>query len=367
MTTRMTGWRIFAAGGAAAALLGAGLGLAGAPMTPSSAPTAPGDAAARGNLQVHSVRSGSTQPMLSFDGIVEALRHTVVAAQVSGAVVQLEVKPGDRVTAGQLLLRIDPRAADQGAAASEAQQRAAAAARELATKDFERQQQLHAERFISAAALDRARAEYQASTAQAAALAAQAGAARTQSALHVVRAPYAGVVADVPVALGDMALPGRALLTLFDPTALRVSAALPQSLAARAGTGGGVRVELPGLPEATRMQTPRRVLALPAADAGTHTVTVRADLDPGVAGLLPGQFARLWVPSDTASAAAWVPAQALVRRAELDAIYVIDAQGRPLLRQVRLGRRQGSDVEVLSGLIPGERVALDAVAAARVR
>lgn len=364
MTIRFTHWRAAGAGGAVLALAAAGFGLAGAP---SAAPTPPAAPAGAGTLQFATARSGGAESMVSFDGVVEALRQTVVAAQVSGAVVQLDVKPGDRVTAGQLLLRIDPRAADQGAAASEAQVLAARAARDLATREFERQQQLHAERFISAAALDRARAEYQASTAQAAALEAQAGAARTQSGLHVVRAPYAGVVAEVPVSLGEMALPGRPLLTLFDPGALRVSAAVPQTLAGRVGAASAARVELPALPEATRMLTPRRIQVLPAADAGTHSVTVRADLDPDVAGLVPGQFARLWLASEAAPASAWVPAQALVRRAELDALYVLDADGHPLLRQVRVGRRQGSDVEVLAGLRPGERVALDSQAAARVR
>lgn len=364
MTIRWTGWGAAGAGAATLALAAAGFTLAGAR---SAAPSAPASAAVPAGLEVATARGGRAESMVSFDGYVEAVRQTVVAAQVSGAVVQLDVKAGDRVAAGQLLLRIDPRAANQGAAASEAQVRAARAAHELATKEFERQQQLHADRFISAAALDRARAEYQAATAQAAALEAQAGAARTQSGLHVVRAPYAGVVAEVPVSLGDMALPGRPLLTLFDPAALRVSAAVPQTLAGRIGTGSGVQVELPALPEASRMLTPRRVQALPAADAATHTVTVRADLDPGLAGLVPGQFARLWLASEAAPARAWVPAKAVVRRAELDALYVLDAQGRPLLRQVRLGRRLGADVEVLSGLIPGERVVLDAQAAARAR
>ena len=57
----------------------------------------------------------------------------------------------------------------------------------------------------------------------------QAGAARTQTGLHTVRAPYASVVSEVPVQLGDMAMPGRPLFTLYDPTSLRVSAALPQT------------------------------------------------------------------------------------------------------------------------------------------
>jgi multidrug efflux pump subunit AcrA (membrane-fusion protein) len=177
-------------------------------------------------------RASTGAGTLSFDGVVEAVRQTGIAAQVSGAVVQLDVKAGDRVRAGQLLLRIDARAADQASLASDAQVRAAQAAQDVATKEYERQQQLHAQRFISAAALDRARAEYQAALAQAQAQAAQAGAARTVSGLHIVRAPYAGVVSDVAVTLGDMALPGRPLLTLYDPQALRVSAAVPQTAVA---------------------------------------------------------------------------------------------------------------------------------------
>ena len=315
-------------------------------------------------------RSAAGGASTSYDGVVEALRQTVIAAQVSGAVVQLEVKAGDRVRAGQRLLRIDARAAEQASAASEAQVRAARAAQEVATKEYERQQQLHAERFISAAALDRARAEYQAALAQAQAQAAQAGAARTQSGFYVVHAPYAGVVSEVAVTLGDMALPGRALVTLYDPAALRVVAAVPQSVAARlqGEPAGAVRAELPAL-TAAPMQAPRRVEVLPAADAATHTQTVRAELAPGLAGVLPGQFARLWLPgaTDERAGGVWVPAAAVVRRAEMTGVYVLDAQGRALLRQVRLGRRQGSEVELLAGVAVGERIATDPQAAARTK
>jgi multidrug efflux pump subunit AcrA (membrane-fusion protein) len=58
---------------------------------------------------------------------------------------------------------------------------------------------------------------------------------------------------------------------------------------------------------------------------------------------------------------------AVVRRAELSALYVLDSAGKPQLRQVRLGRNEGERVEVLSGLNPGERVALDPQAAAKLR
>ncbi|HEY4956987.1 MAG TPA: efflux RND transporter periplasmic adaptor subunit, partial [Caldimonas sp.] len=62
-----------------------------------------------------------------------------------------------------------------------------------------------------------------------------------------------------------------------------------------------------------------------------------------------------------------VPRTAVVRRAEMTGLYVLDPSGKPVLRQVRLGRVEGEQVEVLSGLMPGERVAADPQAAARLR
>jgi membrane fusion protein, multidrug efflux system len=314
---------------------------------------------------VAAARSGGAMAV-AYDAVVEALRHTVIAAQVQGAVVRLAVKAGDRVAAGQLLLQLDERAAAQSAQASAAQAQAARATLDMARADYDRQRSLHADRFISDAALDHARAEWRMAQAQAGAQLAQAGAARTQASFYAVRAPYAGVVAEVPVTLGDMALPGRALVALYDPKALRVSAAVPQSVASRlAESSVGASVELPALPAERRRQMPVALQVLPAADAATHTVTVRADLAPGLSGMVPGQFARLWLPGEDATrAGAWVPASAVVRRAEMVGLYVPDAQGRALLRQVRLGRREGGRVEVLSGLAVGERVVTDPQAAA---
>lgn len=332
----------------------------------------------------------------AFDGVVEAVRQTVVAAQVPGAVVQLDVKVGDRVKAGQLLLRLDARAAEQNATASDAQVQAARAALELAAKDFERQQRLFQKNYISQAAMERAESAYKSAQAQANALLAQASASRTQSGYHLVRAPFAGVVSEVPVSLGDMAMPGRALLTLYDPTALRVTAAVPQSLAGRLPGDAKVRIELPGLPASGASVAPARVQLLPTVDAATHTVQIRADLPRGVEGIAPGMFARLWLPvarGDTqagsqvglqvgthagtqaharGSAAGpptplSVPASAVVRRAEMTGLYVLDPQGKPVLRQVRLGRAAEGRVEVLSGLMAGEQVVTDPQAAARMR
>ena len=73
------------------------------------------------------VQSSGAGEVASFDGVVEAVRQTVVAAQVSGAVVTVDVKAGDAVRAGQVLARIDGRTAEQNVAASEAQVQSARA------------------------------------------------------------------------------------------------------------------------------------------------------------------------------------------------------------------------------------------------
>lgn len=307
----------------------------------------------------------------AFDGVVEAVRQTVIAAQVPGAVVELDAKVGEHVAAGQVLLRLDARAADQNAASSDAQVQAARAALEVASKDFARQKQLFQQSFISQAALERADSQFKATQAQVNAQLAQSGVARTQSGFYVVRAPFAGVVADVPVSLGDMAMPGRPLVTLYDPSAMRVTASVPQTIASRMSPGQLPRAELPGLPASAQWVNPVRAQLLPTVDPGTHTIQLRADLPTGLAGVAPGMFARLWLPlSGTVSAGATplsVSAGAVVRRAEMTGLYVLDPAGKPVLRQVRLGRTEGDQVEVLSGLMPGERVVSDPQAAARAR
>lgn len=314
------------------------------------------------------VAAQSDSASTAYEGVVEATRQTIVAAQVSGAVVALQVRAGDKVHAGQVLMRIDARAADQTAAAGAAQARAARAAMDMATSDFERQQQLFAQGFISQAALDRAHASFKTTQAEASAQLANAAAARTQSDFYIVKAPYGGVVANVSVVLGDMAMPGRPLLTLYDPTALRVTAAIPQTAAAELVGSLAAQAEIPGA--AAGLVKPVRVQLLPTVDVASHTLELRLDL-PANTNAAPGMFARAWLSGADAGGAGgarlFVPSQALVRRSELAAVYVIGQDGKPMLRQVRPGRGVDGQVEILSGVAAGERVALDPQAAARIR
>jgi RND family efflux transporter MFP subunit len=319
----------------------------------------------------------------SLDGVVEAVRQTRLSTQVAGAIVALQVKAGDRVKAGQELLRIDASAAQQGVAASASQVEAAQAQLKVAASELARQRQLHQKQYISQAALERSQAQWEAAQAQVNALQAQTRVAQAQSGFFLLKAPYAGVVSEVAVTLGDMALPGRPLLTLHDPSALRVTAAVPQALLGSLSSRlDQVRYEINGLAGSAARLQPASVELLPTIDAASHTAQIRLALPPaGAAGatgaasttVMPGLFARVWLPAGAASASSkaepqrlFLPTSAILRRAELTGAYVVDAQGKPRLRQVRLGRTSGEQVEVLTGLRPGDKVAADPQAAAAV-
>ena len=312
---------------------------------------------------VYVVKASINQQSSSYDGVVEAVRQTHLAAQVSGAVIALDVKVGDKVKGGQVLMRLDARAAEQSTAASQAQAQALRAQMDLAKKEFERQAALHKNGFISQAALQQYEMQFKASTAQLQAQLAQTDAARTQSGFYVLRAPYAGIISEVPVALGDMAAPGRALVSIYDPSALRVSVAVPQTAKLTAMASFQVELEPPTAIGKTQMVKPTNVQVLPTVDAASHSQTIRLEM-PQKLDIRPGTFARVWVNRSSAANISVadrieVPTNAIVRRAELTGLYVLDSKNHALLRQVRLGSTHGDQVEVLTGLNVGERVLLN--------
>jgi multidrug efflux pump subunit AcrA (membrane-fusion protein) len=103
----------------------------------------------------------------------------------------------------------------------------------------------------------------------------------------------------------------------------------------------------------------KSVTIIPSADPRTHTTRIRLELPEDVRGIYPGVFARAHFVIGK-EPRLLVPREAVLRRSEVTAVYVLDAQGTPLLRQVRLGTANDErSIEVLAGLKPGERVALE--------
>jgi hypothetical protein len=157
-----------------------------------------------------------------------------------------------------------------------------------------------------------------------------------------------------------MAAPGRPLLTLFDPAGLRVIATVPQSRLADVRKAKRARIELI---ESGRSIAVERVEVLPTIDQQSHTATVRLILPAGTSDLTPGMAVRAHLSIGTAKKLV-MPQAAVLRRGEVTAVYVLDAQGKARLRQVRLGEPVGDGlIEVLAGVNAGEQVSLDPVKA----
>ena len=308
--------------------------------------------------------SGSSRT-LGLDGTIQPLRQATVAAQTAGNVMTLAVKAGDRVKAGQLLARLDARTAAAGVAQSDAGVAQADANLRNARSQLERTRELRGQNYLSQAALDSA--ENQFKTAEAAV--AQARAGRSQATLAqdfaLVNAPFDGVVLATLLDTGDLAAPGRPVATVYAPGALRAVVQVPASQAAVARAARRVEVQMPD----QRWTVPIKQTELPTTDAVSQTVEWRLDLSGAdSAALLPGQTVQVRFADASTSPAAnqpgtlTVPEAAVLRRGELTAVYVAQAQ-QFMLRAVRPGASQGGRTEVLAGLKAGERIAIDAIKA----
>jgi RND family efflux transporter MFP subunit len=331
----------------------AGIALSAAPGSRAVAADAPA-------LRTATIQYREVEQTYAAEGVVEAVKQSTVAAQISGRVVAVNFDVGDRVRKGQVIVRIDPAEVNQAYAASQAQIAQAEATLRNATAQFERTQSLVQKKFMSAAALDKARADYLAAKAQLAVAEAGAGQAAATKAYATVTAPYSGVVSARQVELGEMAVPGKPLMTGFDPGDLRVTASMPQRELDAVRRFASASVEFPDLKK--RIQAVR-VMILPSADAQTHTTQIRLNLPPGIEGLYPGMFARAYFAVGRMRKLL-IPAVAVARRSEVAGTYVVGENGEIHFRQLRLGEAAGGeDVEVLAGVASGEKVALDPMAA----
>ena len=298
-----------------------------------------------------------------LEASVQALRQATVAAQTGGNLLALSVKAGDRVKAGQVLARIDDREAAAGLSSADGGVAQAEAQLRNAKVSLERTRELRAQGFVSQAALDTAETQWRASQAGLQ----QAQGARGQAVVMrgnaTLTAPFDGIVLATHLEAGDLATPGRPVLTLYAPGALRAVAQVPSSRVAQARASRNTQVALPGSP--ARWINPVRQVELPTTDPVSQTIEWRMDLPPDVTGLAPGQSLRVRfdgavaAPAAAPSNALAIPPSAVLTRGELTAVFV--AQGdRFVLRAVRLGA--GGD-RVLAGLQAGERIAVDAVRA----
>lgn len=296
-------------------------------------------------LPVITVKPHAVDLAFPAESLVEAVQQATVGAQIAGRVLEVKADAGQSVQKGDVLMRIDAREAAEAARAAEAQYA-------NAKVSYDRTKSLVTQKFMSSAALDKARADLDAAAANRAA----AGAGQSHA---TIVAPMTGIIARRHAEMGDMATPGKPLFTIYQPGTLRVTASIPQYRLKAMRDVKTARVEFP---ELGKWVDAVKVQVLPTADAATHVSQVRVTL-PDVPEATPGMFARVHFITGQ-SEKLTVPASAVLRRGEVAAVYVQTADNRLSLRQLRLGETVGlGEIEVLAGLSAGDKVVTDPVKA----
>jgi membrane fusion protein, multidrug efflux system len=292
-----------------------------------------------------------------LDGTVEAIDHATVAAQTSGRVEAINYDVGDYVPAGVVIVRLRATEQHAGLLGAKAALRAASARALEAETRYGRIRDMFERQVLPKSDFDRATAERDAARAQlsaarAAVIGAQQGVAYTE-----VRAPYAGVVIQRLVQVGETVAPGTPLMSGVSLRHLRVVVDIPQPIidAVRRDMKAAIYVEGRRI-EATH------VTVFPVASTPSNTFRAWLELPEGFSGISPGMLVKVGLVVGE-RAQLLVPESAIVRRSDVTAVYLLQQGGWTSMQQVRLGEAVGDGFEVLSGLRPGDRIALDPVAA----
>jgi len=347
-------------------------------VAPGRAPEPAGLPAPSRTARAERVRIAAVEESV---GTVQSRRRVEVAAQVTARIVELKVDAGDTVKAGETLLRLDDR--ELSARLDQARQALAAAeaARDRAVQAKARGDALLAQakaRFDRIRTLygGKAATEQQLEDAEASYLEAEAGVADSTAAIAAaeaqiqgarnvvteaevalgyagIAAPLDGVVIERHVEVGDLALPGRPLLVLLDPGALRLEAEVREGLVARVRAGDKLSAEIPAAGAAVEGTVAE---IIPSADPRSRTFRTRIDL-PEVPGVYAGMFGRLRLPVGEREVIR-VPVAAVVRVGQLRTIVMKDG-GRWTRRYVTTGRLLPDNmIEILSGLTGGEEIGI---------
>jgi RND family efflux transporter MFP subunit len=311
-------------------------------------------------------------------GTVVALESVQVASRLMGYLRDIAVVEGQAVKKGQRLFTIDP--LDIEGASEQARlgvQQAEDALRD-ARADFERFESLYKDEVVSRQQFEKMKLNYDMANTRVAQAKAGLNTARGQMRYATVTSPIDGVVTKKLANEGDIAAPGHPVLMVENTHRLQVQTSVAEDLFKTLSLGQAVMIEIDGQSAPVAGKIAR---LSPAADPMTHSYLVKLDVnatgtsrspgrpkndsapsgggsgalsEPGAL-LHSGAFARALFPVGSRTVLA-VPQSAVQNRAGITGVFVIDAQGLAQYRMVRLGAAANGQVEVLSGLNPGERV-----------
>lgn len=289
-----------------------------------------------------------TEPVPASIGARQA---TTISSRTLARITQITVRAGDTVAKGQLLLELERSDLESRLQQAAEKERSVTARLEEARQNLDRAEQLYERDLVAAAALDEARANNSALSADLANAKQAVREAEVAISYTEIRSPIDGRVVERFAEPGDTASPGDKLLALYNPMSMRVEAAVREGLATGLGLGQEVQVEIPVLDS---VLTARIEELVPAADPGSRSFMVKAQVDYS-GQLLPGMYARMLIPAGMETLLL-VPKDRVVDYGQLDIVWV-DHNGAVDRRFIRTGREIRPGVlEVISGLEVGEQI-----------
>jgi|UniRef100_A0A7C4AQ93 RND family efflux transporter MFP subunit len=293
----------------------------------------------------------TVQGEVTVSGTVVARDVARVSSRINGYILEINVDAGDHVKRGDVLLKIDTKDLAEKEAQAAANLESARADLIKAKNDFERFKVLYEKQSVAKKDYDDALAKYE--MAQAAENRAKAALdeAKTNLSYGTVTAPFSGVIGERGVNTGDLASPGRFLMSVYRPDSLELVASAGEQYAPFLKEGTSVKVDIPsvGLKETSKIRE-----VVPQRDEKTRTVTVKVPLNQKT-GLTPGLYGTMTFDTHAAEAIA-VPRAAIRIIGQLESVNVFE-DGQVKVRQVKTGRSLSDNrVEVISGLEPGEEV-----------
>jgi RND family efflux transporter MFP subunit len=296
-------------------------------------------------------------------GTLQSRQSVTVLPQVAGAVRKIHVRPGQKVEAGTPLVEVDAREEVAALESAQAQQSSSQVNLDLARRTLTRTQALYKEGLASAQELERVQAQVDAAEASARASSAQVSQREVQLQYHVVRAPFAGTVGDVPVRVGDFVGATTPLTSVAQADVLEVSVAVPSERA---------RTLKPETPielldsQGKVLLTSTVFFVAPQADPRTQLVEVKAAFRNTV-GLRPSELVRTRLIYSIRDALQ-LPALAVVRQSGQPFAFVVQEKEGKLVverRLIKLGALGEMAYVVEEGLKEGERVAVSSLQALR--
>ena len=308
------------------------------------------------NIVVVTEQEIRTGPALS--GALAPEREATIRAELSAPVVETLIDQGQRVAAGQLLIRLDDAAIRDQVLSARSAVTTAQANLTVAQHEQDRNEALLKAGAIAERMVEQSRAQVTAARAQLATAQAQLASADKQASNTRITAPFAGIVSARQVNAGDVVSPGTALVTVVDPSTMRLEASVPAEALGAVRLGAPVDFSVTGYPN--RHFTGRVTRANPIADPATRQVRIIASLPNTGGTLVGGLFAEGRVSSESHRAPI-VPQSAVDERGLRPSVVRLK-NGRTEKAEVSLGLRDAATetVEVTQGVATGDTVLLGA-------